>query len=98
MPPFGRLASILISGPDRAAAESYARSIARAAPPADKIQVLGPAEAPLSVVRGRYRFRLLVKAPREADIQAYLRVWMADIPKARGNIRLSIDIDPYNFL
>lgn len=98
MPPFGRLASILISGSDRAAAESYARSIARTAPPADKIEVLGPAEAPLSVVRGRYRFRILIKAPREADIQAYLRVWMADIPKARGSIRLSIDIDPYNFL
>lgn len=98
MPPFGRLASLLISGSDRAAAESYARSIARAAPPADKIEVLGPAEAPLSVVRGRYRFRILIKAPREADIQAYLRLWMADIPKARGSIRLSIDIDPYNFL
>jgi primosomal protein N' (replication factor Y) len=98
MPPFGRLASLLISGTDRAAAESHARGIARTAPPADKIEVLGPAEAPLSVVRGRYRYRILVKAPREADIQAYLRLWMADMPKARGSIRLSIDIDPYNFL
>jgi len=98
MPPFGRLVAILVSANDRAAAENYARSVARAAPPAEKIQVLGPAEAPLSVVRGLYRFRLLVKAPRETDIQAYLRLWMADIPKARGSIRLSIDIDPYSFL
>jgi len=98
MPPFGRLASLLISGTDRAATEAHARSLARAAPPAEKIEVLGPAEAPLSVVRGRYRFRILVKAPRETDIQAYLRLWMADMPKARGSIRLSIDIDPYNFL
>ena len=71
---------------------------ALAAPPADKIKVLGPAEAPLSVVRGRYRYRILVKAPRENDIQAYLRLWITDMPKARGSIRLSIDIDPYTFL
>jgi primosomal protein N' (replication factor Y) len=98
MPPFGRLASLLISGTDRAAAEAHARAIARTGPPADKIEVLGPAEAPLSVVRGRYRYRILVKAPRETAIQAYLRLWMADMPKIRGSIRLSIDIDPYNFL
>ena len=98
MPPFGRLASILISGTDRAAAENHAREVARAAPPADTIQVLGPAEAPLAVIRGRYRYRLLVKAPREADIQAYIRLWMENAPKARGSLRLSIDIDPYNFL
>ncbi|GFO81642.1 MAG: hypothetical protein A49_12690 [Methyloceanibacter sp.] len=72
--------------------------MARAAPPADTVQVLGPAEAPLAVIRGRYRYRLLVKAPREADIQAYLRLWMENVPKARGSLRLSIDIDPYNFL
>lgn len=98
MPPFGRLASLLISGTDRAATEAHSRAIARAAPPADKIKVLGPAEAPLSVVRGRYRYRILVKAPRENDIQAYLRLWITDMPKARGSIRLSIDIDPYTFL
>jgi primosomal protein N' (replication factor Y) len=50
------------------------------------------------VVRGRYRYRILVKAPRENDIQAYLRLWITDMPKARGSIRLSIDIDPYTFL
>lgn len=98
MPPFGRLAAILVSASERAAAEGYARAVARAAPRADKIQLFGPAEAPLSVVRGRYRYRLLVKAPREADLQAYLRLWLAEAPKPTGNIRLTIDIDPYNFL
>ena len=68
------------------------------APPAAKIQVLGPAEAPLSVIRGRYRFRLLVKASREADLQAYLRLWLSLVPKARGDVRLTVDIDPYSFL
>jgi len=98
MPPFGRLAAILVTAGDRARAEGYAREVALHAPPADKIQVLGPAEAPLSVIRGRYRYRLLVKATREADLQSYLRLWLADMPKARGDIRLTVDIDPYSFL
>ena len=82
----------------RDAAESYARSLALAAPAAKKIEVLGPAEAPLSVIRGRYRFRLLVKAPREADLQAYLRLWLKEAPKPKGDVRLTVDIDPYSFL
>lgn len=98
MPPFGRLAALLVTAGNRLAAESYAREVARTAPPADQIQVLGPAEAPLSVIRGRYRYRLLVKATREADLQAYLRLWLSQVPKARGDIRLTVDIDPYSFL
>jgi len=98
MPPFGRLAAILVTASDRARAEAYAREVARHAPQAEKIHVLGPAEAPLSVIRGRYRYRLLVKATREADLQAYLRLWLADVPKARGDIRLTVDVDPYSFL
>ena len=98
LPPFGRLAAILVTAGSREVAEGYARDVARAAPQAEKIQILGPAEAPLSVIRGRYRFRLLVKATREADLQAYLRVWLAQAPKARGDIRLTVDIDPYSFL
>jgi primosomal protein N' (replication factor Y) (superfamily II helicase) len=98
LPPFGRLASLLVTGSARDAVESYARSVALAAPAAKKIQVLGPAEAPLSVIRGRYRFRLLVKAPREADLQAYLRLWLKEAPKPKGDIRLSVDVDPYSFL
>jgi primosomal protein N' (replication factor Y) (superfamily II helicase) len=98
LPPFGRLAALLVTAGSREAAEGYARDVARAAPQAEKILVLGPAEAPLSVIRGRYRYRLLVKATREADLQAYLRLWLAHVPKARGDIRLTVDIDPYGFL
>ena len=98
LPPFGRLASLLITGSVRESAESYARAVAFAAPAAAKIQVLGPAEAPLSVIRGRYRFRLLVKAAREADLQAYLRLWLKEAPKPKGDIRLTVDVDPYSFL
>jgi primosomal protein N' (replication factor Y) len=98
MPPFGRLAALLVSAGARDAAESYARSLARAAPAAQKIEVLGPAEAPLTVIRGRYRFRLLVKAARAADLQAYLRLWLKEAPKPKGDVRLMVDIDPYSFL
>jgi len=98
LPPFGRLAALLVSAGSRDAAESYARSLARAAPAAQKIEVLGPAEAPLAVIRGRFRFRLLVKAAREADLQAYLRLWLSAAPKPKGDVRLTVDIDPYSFL
>jgi primosomal protein N' (replication factor Y) (superfamily II helicase) len=98
LPPFGRLAALLVSASSRDAAESYARSLARAVPAAQKVEVLGPAEAPLAVIRGRFRFRLLVKAAREADLQAYLRLWLSEAPKPKGDVRLNVDIDPYSFL
>jgi primosomal protein N' (replication factor Y) len=98
MPPFGRLAALLVTASARDAAEAYARALARSARQAAKIQVLGPAEAPLAVIRGRYRFRLLVKAAREADLQAYLRLWLSEAPKPKGDVRLNVDIDPYSFL
>ena len=60
--------------------------------------MLGPAEAPLAVIRGRHRWRLLLKAPREMDVQAYLRQWLGALPEIKGDLRLTVDIDPYNFL
>jgi primosomal protein N' (replication factor Y) (superfamily II helicase) len=101
-PPFGRLASIVVSGPDKNDAASYARALARAAPAADLldggVRVLGPAEAPLALVRGRHRLRLLLKAPRAYDLSAYLREWLAAAPKKHGSIKLDIDVDPQSFL
>src|SRR6476620_5571415 len=97
-PPFGRLASLLISGADKHAAESHARKVAAASPIHDQVRVLGPVEAPLAVVRGRYRFRLLVKAPRGFDLSAYLRQWLAAAPKAKGKIKREVDFDPQSFL
>jgi len=98
LPPYGRLAALIISAREKELAERYAREVARRAPPAETISVLGPAEAPIFVVRGRHRWRLLVKAPREADIQGYLRDWLASVPEPKGDLRLSVDIDPYSFL
>jgi len=97
-PPFGRLASIVVSGPDKHDTESHARALARAAPTHDEVRILGPAEAPLALVRGRHRFRLLIKAPRNFDLSAYLRQWLAAAPKKHGSIKLDIDVDPQSFL
>jgi primosomal protein N' (replication factor Y) (superfamily II helicase) len=97
-PPFGRLASLLISAKERVAAESYGRRLAAAAPRAPDVRILGPAEAPLAVVRGRHRCRLLVKAARSFDLSGYLRSWLAAAPKRGGNLKLEIDIDPQSFL
>ncbi len=97
-PPFGRLASLVVSGGDKHAAQAYARALALAAPPDAAVRVLGPAEAPLSVIRGRHRLRLLVKSPRAFDLSAYLRGWLDVAPRARGDIRLEVDIDPQSFL
>jgi primosomal protein N' (replication factor Y) len=98
LPPYGRLAAVILSARDKELAERTAREIARAAPPSDKIKVLGPVEAPIAIVRGRHRWRLLVKAPRDADLQGYLRAWEQNIPKLKSDVRVALDVDPYNFL
>jgi primosomal protein N' (replication factor Y) len=97
-PPFGRLASLIISANERHAAESYGRTLASHAPKDEQVRVLGPAEAPIAVVRGRHRFRLLVKSPRNFDLSAYLRAWLAKAPIPRGNVQLAVDVDPMSFL
>jgi primosomal protein N' (replication factor Y) len=97
-PPFGRLASIVVSGADRHETQSYARALARAAPQHDDLRVLGPADAPLSLVRGRHRLRLLVKAPRAFDLSGFVREWLAFGPKPKGGIKLEIDVDPQSCL
>jgi primosomal protein N' (replication factor Y) (superfamily II helicase) len=97
-PPFGRLASLVVSGEDKHEAQSFARALARAAPALDEVRVLGPAEAPLALVRGRHRLRVLIKAPRAFDLSAYIREWLDAAPKTKGSIKLDIDIDPQSFL
>ncbi len=97
-PPFGRLASLIVSAGDRPTAEGFARKLAAMAPRDEQIQVLGPAEAPLAVIKGRYRFRLLVKSARGVDLSSYLREWLAIGPKTKGNLKLEVDVDPQSFL
>jgi primosomal protein N' (replication factor Y) (superfamily II helicase) len=98
LPPFGRLAAVIISAETRPEAEAHAKALRRAAPDVHGIDVLGPAEAPLAMVRGRYRFRLVVRAERKADIQTYLRAMVKNAPKPRGSIQVQLDVDPQSFL
>jgi primosomal protein N' (replication factor Y) len=97
-PPFGRLASLIISAGDRPTAEGFARRLAASAPREEGVTLLGPAEAPLAVIKGRYRFRLLLKSARGFDLSDYLRHWLAGAPKPKGNLKLEVDVDPQSFL
>ncbi len=79
--------------------EDYARALARRAAPLQAVgaELYGPAPAPIARVRGRHRVRLLVKAPRQAPLQAALADWAGQV-RLPANVRLAIDIDPQSFL
>jgi primosomal protein N' (replication factor Y) len=98
LPPFGRLAAVIISGPPGDAIEAYARVMAAASPNAEGVEVYGPADAPLALIRGRRRKRLLVRADRGVDLQAFITTWRARAPRPPGSVRVVVDIDPYSFL
>lgn len=98
LPPFGRLASVIVSADTRNEAEAHARGLRQAAPQVTGISILGPAEAPLALVRGRHRFRLLVHGRRNSDMQTFLRSMLANGPKERASLQVQLDIDPQSFL
>jgi primosomal protein N' (replication factor Y) len=97
MPPFGRLAAIIVSAEDKAEAEGVARRIGDAAPRVEDMAVFGPAPAPLAMLRGRHRQRLLVHAARKLDVQDVIRDWLATVEWG-GKVRVAVDVDPYSFL
>ncbi|HUC71601.1 MAG TPA: primosomal protein N', partial [Stellaceae bacterium] len=97
LPPFGRLAALIVSAADPEAADFAARALARAAPQLPGVAVLGPAPAPLAVLRGRHRRRFLVRAERQVNLQAAIGDWLSRV-RLGGSTRLQIDIDPYSFL
>ena len=96
-PPFGRLAAIIVAGPDANVVDRVARDLGRTAPSGNGVETLGPAPAPLALLRGRHRRRLLVKASRETNLQAVLDSWLRGV-RVPSNVRLQVDIDPYSFL
>ncbi|THD57764.1 MAG: primosomal protein N' [Phenylobacterium sp.] len=97
LPPFGRLAAAVVSGLDPAQLEAFVQTMAQAAPNSPGVEVYGPADAPLGLVRGRRRKRFLVRADRGVDLSAYMATWRARI-KPPASVRVAIDIDPYSFL
>jgi primosomal protein N' (replication factor Y) len=96
MPPFGRLAALIVSGSDADAVDGLAAELARHAPQGDGVEVLGPAPAPMALLRGRHRRRFLLKCRRDRQPQPLIREWLRPI-RLRGDLRLQIDIDPYSF-
>jgi primosomal protein N' (replication factor Y) (superfamily II helicase) len=96
LPPFGRLAALIVSAGDPDSVDFAARALARAAPQLPGVEVLGPAPAPLAILRRRHRRRFLVKAARTVNLQAVLRDWLGRV-KLGGSARLQVDIDPYGF-
>ena len=96
-PPFGRYAAIVVSSEDAGAARDAAEAIGRAAPSADGLAVYGPAPAPLAMLRGRHRFRLLVHARRSLDVQAAILDWLAAVDWP-SRVRVTVDLDPSSFL
>ncbi|PPR12309.1 MAG: Primosomal protein N' [Alphaproteobacteria bacterium MarineAlpha11_Bin1] len=97
MPPYGRLTAIIVSGRDQYRVDKTATALARTAPRVDGVSVLGPAPAPIAIVRGRHRRRLLLKAEKGINVQELLRRWVFSI-KPDGGVRVAVDIDPYSFM
>ena len=97
MPPFGRLAAIIVSSEDKAQAEAVARRIGNAAPTVEGMAVFGPAPAPLAMLRGRHRQRLLIHAARKLDVQDVIRDWLGALEWS-SKVRVAVDVDPYSFL
>ncbi len=96
MPPYGRLAAIIVSGRRADAVQRAAQALGRHAPVQDGLAVLGPTPAPLALLRGYFRHRLLVKAERTVNLQDYVRRWLSRTPQP-GGVRIKVDIDPYSF-
>ncbi|RIA37789.1 replication restart DNA helicase PriA [Hephaestia caeni] len=96
-PPFGRYAAIVVSSEDKDAAHDIALRIARTAPRIEGMHVYGPAPAPLAMLRGRHRFRLLVHARRALDVQDVIRDWLGGLDW-KPKVRVAVDVDPYSFV
>lgn len=97
-PPYGRMAGIILSGPDQGHVFDVGAELARRDGPLRAVgaEVFGPAPAPIARIRGRHRVRLLVKAPKGAALQPALAQWVAQV-RLPANLRLAIDIDPQSF-
>ncbi len=97
MPPAGRLVALILSGPHMGQVDDLGRELARTAPNIQGVTILGPSNPPLELLRGRHRRRLLVKAPRDVNVQTIVRDWISPL-KIPRHIRLKIDVDPYSFM
>ena len=98
MPPFGRLAALIISANEQQAAMGFARTLLSAAPMADGVRLFGPADAPVAMIRGRHRVRLLAQSGKDFDLSGYMRFWLSNAEKPKGDLKVQVDIDPMSFM
>lgn len=96
MPPFGRLIALIVSSPQLHEVRSFAHNMKDLAPRDSHVKVYGPAPAPIEKIRNHYRWRFLLHAPRNVDLSAYTAHWMQSL-KVPKNMRIKVDVDPYNF-
>jgi primosomal protein N' (replication factor Y) len=97
LPPFGKLAAIIIWGPDRTKTEALAKKMVRLAPRADGVEILGPSEPPIGRLRGQYRRRLFIQAEPGVNLSRYVAVWRTKI-RPPAKYKIQTDIDPQSFM
>ena len=97
MPPFGRLAALIVSAPSPEQVDAFCAEILALAPNGEGVNLFGPAAPPLSVVRGRHRRRFLIQSSKAVNLSAYMASWRA-LMKVPSAVRVAVDIDPYSFL
>ncbi len=97
MPPFGKLAAVIVSSANQQAAETVAYYLGKCAPNTETIETFGPAPAPMALLRGKYRYRLLLKTAKMVNIQEVLKKWLSMV-HIRNNVRIDVDINPYSFM
>lgn len=98
MPPFGRLAALIISANSQQDAMAYSRKLLSAAPMAEGVRLYGPADAPVAMIRGRHRVRLLAQSGKDFDLSGYMRFWLTGAERPKGDLKVQIDIDPMSFM
>lgn len=97
LPPFGRLAALIVSANEHDDAMNHAKRLLSAAPMAESLRLFGPADAPLAMIRGRHRVRLLAQSPKDFDLSGYVRFWLTNADSPKGNVKVQVDIDPQSF-
>lgn len=97
MPPYSRLAGIILSDANEQKAFRLAKELVMRAPKSDGIRILGPAPAPIFLLRGQYRFRILIRAERNINIQKWIRQLLKEV-KIPASVKVKVDVDPYSFM
>jgi len=97
LPPFGKLAAVIISGEDLKKTEALAKKFVSLAPRTEGVEILGPSEPPIGRLRGRYRRRLLVQAEPMVNLPKYMTMWRGRLTPP-SKYKLQIDIDPQSFM